>query len=93
MSAESVDVAEHSFTLDSALDGGLSTRLTGRPRAALHDLEMHLLNGIEKCPQNAPVIHPASQVDLRELELLDRGDVDTPRRVSGNGVGDRQEMA
>src|SRR3954454_7194188 len=57
MVAESVDVAEHSATLDCAMDGSLSAGWQRDLRAALHDAQMARLNLNEKCRQNPRVIH------------------------------------
>src|SRR3954454_22814881 len=44
MVAESVDVAEHSATIECAMDGGLSAGSEGDLRAVLHDMQMPRLN-------------------------------------------------
>jgi len=93
MFAESVDVAEHSSTLDSAMDGGLSHRSRPTLRRTRHHAQIHLLNTCEKCRQTARVILAGLQLDRRELPLHDRAPVDAPRAVIGNGVSDQQEMA
>lgn len=91
--AESVDVAEHSATLDCAMDGGLSARAEGGLRAALHDVQLPPVNPDEKCRQNLRVIHSASQLTCARVRAANRGVLDTPRTVISNGVGDGKEMA
>src|SRR4051794_25216447 len=61
--AESVDRAEHSATLECAMDGGLSARSEGGLRAALHDVQMPRLNPDLKYRQPARVIHSTSQLE------------------------------
>ena len=52
--AESVDVAEHSATLDCAMDGGLSAGSEGGLRAALQAVHMPRVNQDETRRQNPP---------------------------------------
>ena len=94
--AESVDVAEHSATLDCAMDGGLSAGSEGSLRAALHDVHMPRLNPDEQRRQNPRVIHSASQLACARVRAADRGDVghaahghqQRRRRRARDGVND-----
>ena len=89
-------MAEHSATLDCAMDGGLSAGSEGGLRAALHDVHMPRLNPDEKCRQNPRVIHSASQLACARLRAADRGDVghaarrhrQRRRRRARDGVND-----
>src|SRR4051812_28367840 len=75
MVAESVDVAEHSATLDCAMDGSLSAGSEGDLRTALHDVQMPRLNPDLKCRQPVRVIHSTPQLECARVPTADPGDV------------------
>lgn len=94
--AESVDVAEHSATLDGAMDGGLSAGSEGGLRTALQAVHMPRVNPDEMCRQNPRVIHSASQLACARVRAADRDDVghaahchqQRRRRRARDGVND-----
>ena len=94
--AESVDVAEHSATLECAMDGVCLHVSEGGLRAALHDVQMSRLDLNEKCRENPRVIHLASQLHTAPVRAADRSDVGRAarrhrqrrRRRARDGVND-----
>ena len=83
-------MAEHSGTLDGAMDGGLSAGSQGGLRTALQAVHMPRVNPDEMCRQNPRVNHSASQLACAQVRVADRRDGGHARAVIGNGAGDRQ---